>query len=222
VFLPAAASATAQTRYDQAQQLPKETVLAFHSRLKALYNRAYPANQNEMALVRKFISSLRGGNSVKGEIMRAKPRTYQAALEAAMEEVSIVDELKNTQAGHAIGGARGDDEAMDISALSESEAYCFRCKKKGHFKRNCPDVPKTSGGGRATTGTVTRNTGARPKEGNKEEKPRWKNFRKQVEGMRKALAALEEGNDDDDEDEEEPEGDQEDDTGDESEGKDFP
>jgi hypothetical protein len=195
IFLPAASSAMAQTRYETCQQLPRETILGYHGRLKALWMRAYPHMTDESQLIRKFYNSIRGGKELRGQIMRARPATYQAVLAAAQNECAVQDTLKGTQPGHNMNPRADDSEPMDLSALTlnaiaEEDADCFKCKRKGHFKRNCPE--EQAHGKRAAT--ITR---AQPKDKYRKEKGaekkgedktkfRWRMYQKKMDAAKEA------------------------------------
>jgi len=220
IFLPAASSAMAQTRYETCQQLPRETILGYHGRLKALWMRAYPHMTDESQLIRKFYNSIRGGKELRGQIMRARPATYQAVLAAAQNECAVQDTLKGTQPGYNMHPKADDSEPMDLSALSlnaiaEEDADCFKCKRKGHFKRNCPE--EQSHGRRAATMSRGVNRDKKDyrkdktneKKGDDKAKFRWRMYRKKMdaaqeatkEANRLAKQALAAMNDFDDEDE---------------------
>ena len=126
-FMPPAASAIAQSQYERACQLPKETILEYHSRLRDLHDRAYPRQirGDPTQLIRAFAKGIRR-TQVRMQVFRGAPNTYQEALEYALREQSV----------QMVSG-RDQDEPMDISFLDESKAVCFNCNETGHFKRNC-------------------------------------------------------------------------------------
>jgi hypothetical protein len=117
-------------------QQSKESVIQFHSRLLALWARAYPnwANNEEMP-IRRFAQGLRR-QKVKEQVLRANPQTYEAALQAAQAEVAIVDaHLAGFGQGGIIPGGAAAVEPMEIGALADIQ--CHTCKKMGHMARNC-------------------------------------------------------------------------------------
>lgn len=150
-FLPEAASQLARIKFDGTRQGNTETCLTYHSRLRALFNEAYPGEENELTLIRKFIQGLRR-TDLKMQVMRCNPITYQQALEAAQNEASV------RQLGklYELGAAPIGDEPMEIGAMQERSRYvrtnnagentntangkrgtCHFCHKKGHWKREC-------------------------------------------------------------------------------------
>ena len=206
-FLPAGASQRARTNFDRAQQKPEEDVLDFHSRLRSLWNRAYPQEVSETQLIRRFILGIRN-KDIREEIIRRKPETYGAALAAAQDETSIVELLQSTELG------AGTAEAMDISALKISQGRgsnsapkrtgpCHMCDSETHWKDECPELKKAMRLlGVASGKKVQYNTRTQPKAPNRNPtgRGRFTTRRKQ-----QLLAALQEFLDDEEEPEEEPE-----------------
>lgn len=155
-FLPPAASQLARVKFDGARQNHGETVLNFHSRLRALHNEAYPNAFDEVHLIRKFVQGLRR-KDLKMQVMRTSPDTYPEALEAAQNEASVqhLGRLFET------GAANPRDEPMDISAMdtekktannnnattnnSKRKGNCHHCGKPGHWKRDCFKLKDSKG-----------------------------------------------------------------------------
>ena len=125
-FLPASASQMARVRFDNACQGAKETLLSWHARLRTLYRRAYP-NGNDTPLIRRFTLGLRN-STLREQVLRQQPADYNAALNAAQNEQSIVEV---TTALHLGPG----EEPMEIGALADMA--CHFCEKKGHIRRDC-------------------------------------------------------------------------------------
>ena len=134
-FLPKAASGLAQAKLANAQQYLGEDSLAFHGRIRYLYNRAYP---NVAAAPEHLIGYYVNGllrQDVQESVRRAHPATFEEALELAQNEDGIVEirshkvnktpgfgqqypqmPVSNKFSGNT-NGFSGQGEPMDISAL---------------------------------------------------------------------------------------------------------
>ena len=135
-FLPGSASQMARIRFDAARQGPNEAVLEFHSRLRALHNKAYPNANDDVNLIRKFTMGLRR-KELRMQVMRSNPDTYANALELAQNEASVLQMVKVTE----LGASLTNEEPMDIGSLEEPQQRtgdCHFCESNGHWKRDCP------------------------------------------------------------------------------------
>ena len=150
-FLPAASSQPARVQFDQAQQKLNENILDYHGRMRQLWNRAYPAAQDEVPLIRRFSLGLRK-KTVREQVMRVNPATFAAALEAAQNEASVIQVAQYTELGAAAMQATNSPtttntndsgvEPMEIGALgrpsgTRGNSRCYFCDQPGHFKSNC-------------------------------------------------------------------------------------
>ncbi len=135
-FMPEAASELAKTRFESSRQGTHENILAWHGRLRALYNEGFPGEPEGTTLIRKFIRGLRR-RDLRTQVIRANPRTYQAALEAAQHESSVIQLTKVYDLGSA-------PEPMEIGAMADGnqKGPCHFCEKTGHWKRDCPLLKK--------------------------------------------------------------------------------
>ncbi len=155
-FRPPAASQIAQANFDRARQGKTESLLDYHGRLHALYKEAYPEVNDEHHAIRRFMAGLRERH-VQAQVLRNNPATYQAALEAALNEHSVQQMGKY----HHFGSNPTDqEEPMDINAIQrrnngsnygnttggaannnnngkKKSDKCHYCKKKGHWKSEC-------------------------------------------------------------------------------------
>ena len=135
-FLPGSASQMARIRFDAARQGPNEAVLEFHSRLRALHNKAYPNANDDVNLIRKFTMGLRR-KELRMQVMRSNPDTYANALELAQNEASVLQMVKVTE----LGASLTNEEPMEIGSLEEPQQRtgdCHFCESNGHWKRDCP------------------------------------------------------------------------------------
>lgn len=155
-FVPTSASQIARVRFDHARQGSHEDVLDYHGRLRALYNKAYPAAADDVALIRRFIHGLRR-KELRMQVMRLNPVDYPSALQAAQNEASVLQMVKVSEMG-----AGAMDEPMDISAMEPANkpgttgknGSCHFCGKAGHWKRECNLLKKAQqfGAGRGRGG----------------------------------------------------------------------
>lgn len=153
-FRPAAASQLERVKFDGARQYNSETTLNYHSRLRAIYNDAYPNANDETPLIRKFIQGLKS-KDLKLQVLRTNPDTYQEALEAAQNEASVLQLGKLFDLGASQSHAA---EPMEIGAMqpngnratnqqtanrpsyngsNKKKGNCHHCGKAGHWKREC-------------------------------------------------------------------------------------
>lgn len=164
-FLPASASQMARVSFDQAAQKPNETILDFHSRLRQLWNRAYPNNADVVLLIRKFSLGLRK-REIREQVVRQNPQTYGTALEAAQNEASVMRVVSITETGSTVepmeigmvaaigrrtaqgksraksGGARPKtignlDRKGPAKNGNGKTQHCYFCNKPGHYKSSC-------------------------------------------------------------------------------------
>lgn len=138
LFMPPAASDLAINKFQQAKQQGQETLLQFHSRVAALFLRAYPDLQHTPALaIRVFGDGIRR-LKVQEAVIRAGAKTMAEALQQALQEQTV---FERTNPG-AVDGASGYDPKVTKvkdSNISETtvEAVCYRCRKPGHIQANC-------------------------------------------------------------------------------------
>ena len=136
-FMPAAATALAQTRYEQSIQQKTETVQQWHNRARELFRRAYPAYKNvwatDIRLINKFAIGLRSAGQ-KVQVIRSEPRTYREALVAAEKEQGVIERI--TADPMKRRGMLEHDQFDSIGAM-QPEATCKLCGMRGHYVINC-------------------------------------------------------------------------------------
>ena len=88
-FVTAAASEFAISQLEAARQHPQEPLANFHSRLRSLWRKAYPDDESEAQLLRKFQQGC-GMLEIRTSISKAKPTTYADALTAAQDADAVL------------------------------------------------------------------------------------------------------------------------------------
>ena len=145
-FMSAPASELARMEFEGAHQRAKESEIVWHSRLRTLHTRAYPNVQDPMQMLRKFHMGLRN-QEMKTHVYRARPATYDEALEAAQNERACQILSKATKGGaNVFLGGKDIEDLMDIDSiaafLDPNKAECFECHQVGHIKKFCPELKK--------------------------------------------------------------------------------
>ena len=154
-FVPPSASGLAQTRYEQARQGPKEDITNWHSRLHTLFIRAYPqtyANGDETSLTRHFMMGC-FRQTVRDQVQRGAPVTYNDALVLAQREMAVVDSKRHIDEVQPM-----DINALTIEAIDMATAKCHNCGKVGHFKAACRSAASSLGAAAREVSAMTRST----------------------------------------------------------------
>jgi hypothetical protein len=140
-FITEAGAKLAQQEFRKARQMPDETVLQFHSRVRTLFTRAYPGVPTEgdglARLLRDtFIWGLES-RKITEYVSDGQPATYQDCLTRAQGKLATLvgfEDEKNKRSSksglHAMKGPT-EDQPPDSRA-------CHGCGQVGHFVRQCP------------------------------------------------------------------------------------
>jgi hypothetical protein len=139
-FITQAGAKLAQQEFRKARQMPDETVLQFHSRVRMLFTRAYPGEDTDgdglARLLREtFIWGLES-KKITEYVSDRQPDTYQVCLDRAQEKLATLvgfeDEKKKSQKGglHAMKSPADEGDGDDRA--------CHGCGQVGHFIRQCP------------------------------------------------------------------------------------
>ena len=132
-FLPAAAGQLAAAQFQTAEQLPGEQIATWHSRLRTIFERAYPGQdvQGSQQLITKFTLKL-SDPDIRTWTHRANPATFDAAMIAASNEAA-----SKTILAHEAGDRKSIGSIASIRPNNPTGAGCFGCNGN-HLVRDCP------------------------------------------------------------------------------------
>ncbi len=156
-FLPEAATDAARVAVREARMTEDETILAWHARLRSLYQRAHPtldaaALEANVDLRDQFILGMTSEDIVS-KVWHQRPATYGEALWMASNVGagnSIIrqrfggraaDAVKREPNVNAIAGPAGDGA---VAKVGGPQGGCWECGGS-HYARDCPG---TGAGGR--------------------------------------------------------------------------
>lgn len=160
-FRPPAASDLEKAAFADALQAADEDVMHWSSRIRSLYERAYPnvpfANlDGDPHLIDKFTQGLHD-REVRGRVMERRDNTLQAATNRALNVVAAKRNLERSDRGRSdeqrrsgihsissgsISGRSGED-SRDVAAIRKGDRKekknldCLYCGKRGHKIVDC-------------------------------------------------------------------------------------
>ena len=141
-FMPAAAGSTARSNYNSARQLPTESVREWHTRLRELFNLAYPnQNPNDHAhCLDLFVQGLANAN-VKFFVGSQDIPDFHTAL--TMAERSETASKRSTSSAGNVHALTDQINAMDFNGRPRQALACYFCSdmfavSNPHTKSNCP------------------------------------------------------------------------------------
>lgn len=162
VFIHPAGVDLAQAELERAKKKSGETLLAFHTRLRYLFIRAYPREQPEHSKRLKDLFSTQLGSLAMSKELRTSPsyraETYTGLLTRAQDIEAAFQTLQEAYKGHrgvhalllqdepettdsegihALGNA-GNSRANDRRSRAGGPPRCHACDSEDHLLRQCP------------------------------------------------------------------------------------
>jgi hypothetical protein len=141
-FITQAGAKLAQQEFRKARQMPDESVLQFHSRVRTLFTRAYPGVATEgdglARLLRDTFTWGLESRKITEYVSDQQPGTYQECLTRAQEKLATIvgfEEERSKRNGR--GGLHAVKAPADDGASTDTRA-CHGCGQTGHFIRQCP------------------------------------------------------------------------------------
>lgn len=153
-ILTPAASTMAESLFEQAAQLPGESVNKFHSRLRSLFVRAYPdllpQLETRRELIKRFLAGLSNGQ-IRLHAKSHNPLTYTAACEHASQYEAVLLSEKQPGGGRGHPGVHQMHAANPapptvanittkpeiVNAAFGHSAGCQFCGKDNHEASTC-------------------------------------------------------------------------------------
>ncbi len=139
-FLPAAAGDLAREEFKGTVQKEGEELLAWHTRLRELHHRAYPAvvQNTDRDLISQFCLGIADAK-VRERVYDVRPATYADALVHAQNKAAAAAVL----ARQAAGGVQVKQEPINAFSIR-----CEFCEQVGHRKMECKIFAKIPSGAR--------------------------------------------------------------------------
>lgn len=138
-FTPAPHGRYARTEYEETRQLPEESAIQWHGRLRDLFQRGFPNGdaENDAGIIERFLKRHKDIRVAQNIWARDQlPQTYTAALHA----VQNVEASLMLQSGPT-GPQRGDTVNYIPKQNNQGQAAkgktCFVCQAVGHFAKDC-------------------------------------------------------------------------------------
>ena len=133
-FVTVADTDSARLEFRQANQARNEELVQWHSRLRELYRRAYPALgaaavDASADLIDRFVMGLLS-DEVGEYVLDRRPDTYTGALTIANTKVATIKAIASKKKKPM----RGEPSVMALEANSQ----CYFCEQMGHYKISCP------------------------------------------------------------------------------------
>lgn len=160
-FVTQASSDLARVTFIRATQDHDETVLAWHSRVRDSFVRAYPNEtvDTSRTLIDRFTLGLKNGKLAEF-VWDKRPATFSEALNAANDKVASLAVLASRQSGsfgpnqqlpggirikqepgiHALNGFNSHNNPRPFDRFDQyayPDVTCYRCQKQGHFAKEC-------------------------------------------------------------------------------------
>jgi hypothetical protein len=149
-FVPEAETDAAWTDLREARQREDEPILGWHSRLRFLFQRAYPdldaAAIEVHADIRKYFILGLAHDQVKMDTWKLRPATYQLAYQHASNNAASIRLFQPLQPMSAVKTEPG---LYAVGDGLHANTQCYWCGKMGHRKFECRSFLGTARGGSA-------------------------------------------------------------------------
>lgn len=143
-FIPQAAGRLARAEFYESSQKATETIIQWHTRLRELFSRAYPARNvaNDEQIIDQFVNNLLDSN-IQSHVLDAAPNTYAAALDAAQSKMANQLILTKTT-GKGMHNVTKNIERTGIHYAQptkdrRNDVKCWYCRREGHPRHECKD-----------------------------------------------------------------------------------
>jgi hypothetical protein len=164
-FMTTAASDLARTEFQTCQQVPEETLLEWHGRVRDLFLQAYPGQDPNVVgvgsqlLIDRWVRGL-DSDEIREGVLKERPTNFVKCLELAQNKLALLAMLadmgstsnkKKAASIHFInyrgpnGGKKGsgtDNRNNSNNSSNREGKSCFLCEKTGHFQHECPLLAK--------------------------------------------------------------------------------
>ncbi len=146
-FVTARHSDVARAEYRTAAQLPDETEMNYHSRMRSLFIRASDDPNPDVDggtqgrdLREKFILGLRD-DEVSKQMLMNRPGTYAECLEMAERLTAAAALFRSNKKGkggiHHLDKPTKNDQAVNNLGAGSFDGKCNFCQIEGHMERQC-------------------------------------------------------------------------------------
>ena len=145
---------------------PKETALTWHSRIRTLWQRAFPGSDPNVGMaqqimVRRFIEGYRD-SQIQLQLWRQNPRTMAAAIVVAQHETSVLANARRLRGIQEVGGTDlGRDKEINSVGSGSQRPLTSSSVNAGTGSRSNSRWPRPNGPS-VNPGGATRSGQSRP------------------------------------------------------------
>jgi hypothetical protein len=146
-FLPEAAGQLARSELKNAAQTSQETLLQWHTRLREIFSRAFPARavDADQQLIDTYTDGLVDIN-IQRHVLDRHPATFIDALHLGQSKQAteaVVSRNKARGGLHSVG-AIGSDQSVDALGRGNTpgKGNCWFCQSPDHVRANCETFKK--------------------------------------------------------------------------------
>ena len=147
-FLPEAAGQLARAEFKNASQTNQESLLQWHTRLREIFSRAFPARvvAADQHLIETFMDGMVDVN-IQRHVMDLHPATFIAALHNAQSKQATEACLTRNKARgglHNIGTTSGNNPSVGAIGRGNpaTKGNCWFCQSPSHVRADCEAFKK--------------------------------------------------------------------------------